>query len=158
MKKQRACLASLKQYEPFLIPSQFKRDFLFCTLTNRWVKANLEDVKRHMKGTRFQKRKGMFLKDEVELMNEPEEVEQEAKEYELEDSEACESPEELCTPESLGEGPSDCSERESSEGPATGGCLDSDAEMAEVVCGKDEKPSRRPKSKMRPKLKRRKLR
>ena len=51
------------RYEPFLVPSINFPDKLFCALTNQLITRNLEAVKTHMKGKRFQKAKGWSVGD-----------------------------------------------------------------------------------------------
>lgn len=49
---------ALPRYEPFLVPSINFPDKLYCALTNQVITRNMDAVKQHMKGKRFQKAKG----------------------------------------------------------------------------------------------------
>ena len=51
---------ALAKYEPFIAPSINFPDMVFCALTNLLVAKNLEAVKKHMSGKRFQKAQGKF--------------------------------------------------------------------------------------------------
>ena len=61
LKAKKEAEEALPKYEPFLVPSINFPDKLFCALTNQLLTQNLDAVKQHLKGKRFQKAKGQCL-------------------------------------------------------------------------------------------------
>eukprot|EP01025_Chloroclados_australasicus_P034529 TRINITY_DN35273_c0_g1_i1.p1 TRINITY_DN35273_c0_g1~~TRINITY_DN35273_c0_g1_i1.p1 ORF type:complete len:289 (+),score=44.84 TRINITY_DN35273_c0_g1_i1:52-918(+) len=63
--------ATLSKYEPFFVPSIIQKQMIFCTLTGRYLKKDMECIQAHMKGKNFQLQKLKFQEDKMELYYEP---------------------------------------------------------------------------------------
>jgi len=70
--------ADLKQYEPHIVPSAFRKGYVFCRLTGARVRAREEAVVRHASGRRFERAHAAAAAGRTTLLEERDPVVEEA--------------------------------------------------------------------------------
>eukprot|EP01024_Parvocaulis_polyphysoides_P072139 TRINITY_DN9066_c0_g3_i1.p2 TRINITY_DN9066_c0_g3~~TRINITY_DN9066_c0_g3_i1.p2 ORF type:complete len:256 (-),score=51.33 TRINITY_DN9066_c0_g3_i1:193-927(-) len=69
--KEKEADAAIEKYAPFIIPSIVEKQMFFCALTGKYIKKDMQYLKMHLKGKKFNRAKELFQEDKLELFCEP---------------------------------------------------------------------------------------